>query len=149
MFGVTISSACVNTLRPRQNGRRFPDDNFKCILLNEKIQISITISLKSVSKDLINIIPALVQIIAWRHPGDKPLSELMIACLLTHICVTRPHWVRFLNIILLLRHTHESLASIRYTVRTINSNIGTTKVILMHISFVASQIAKSEIYTNK
>ena len=27
----------VNTLRPRQNGRQIPDDNFKCIFLNENI----------------------------------------------------------------------------------------------------------------
>ena len=30
---------------------------------------------------------------AWRRPGDKPLSEPMMARLLTHICVTRPQWV--------------------------------------------------------
>ena len=29
----------------------------------------------------------------WRRPGDKPLSEPMMVCLLTHICVTRPQWV--------------------------------------------------------
>ena len=40
-----------------------------------------------------NNIPALVQIMAWRRPGDKPLSERMIVSLLTHICVTRPQWV--------------------------------------------------------
>ena len=27
---------------------------------------------------------------AWRRPGDKPLSEPMLASLLTHVCVTRP-----------------------------------------------------------
>ena len=27
----------INTLRPRQNGRHFPDDIFKCIFLNENI----------------------------------------------------------------------------------------------------------------
>ena len=27
---------CFNTLRPKQNGRHFPDDIFKCIYLNEK-----------------------------------------------------------------------------------------------------------------
>ena len=27
----------VNTLRPRQNGRHFPDDIFKCIFLNENV----------------------------------------------------------------------------------------------------------------
>ena len=35
----------------------------------------------------------LVQIMAWRRSGDKPLSEPMMVSLLTHICVTRPQWV--------------------------------------------------------
>ena len=39
----------------------------------------------------INNIPALVQIMAWRRPGDKPLSEAMMTILLTHMCVTRPN----------------------------------------------------------
>ena len=30
---------------------------------------------------------------AWRWPGDKPLSEPMMVSVLTHICVTRPQWV--------------------------------------------------------
>ena len=30
---------------------------------------------------------------AWRRPGDKPLSEAMMVNLLTHICVARPQWV--------------------------------------------------------
>ena len=30
----------------------------------------------------------------WRRPGDKPLSEPMMVSLLTHICVTRPQWVK-------------------------------------------------------
>ena len=84
---------CVNTLRPRQNGRHFADDTFKPIFLNENIRISIKISLKFVLKVPINNIPALVQIMAWRRPGDKPLSEPMMVCLLTHICVTWPQWV--------------------------------------------------------
>ena len=41
-----------------------------------------------------NNIPALVQIMAWRRPGDKPLSEPMMVSLPTHICVTRPQWVK-------------------------------------------------------
>ena len=41
----------------------------------------------------INDISALVQIMAWRRPGDKPLSEPMVVNLLTHICVTQPQWV--------------------------------------------------------
>ena len=83
----------VNTLRPRQNGRHFPDDILKWIFLNENVWISIEISLKFVPKCQINNIPALVQIMAWRRPGDKQLSEPMMVSLLTHICVTRPQWV--------------------------------------------------------
>ena len=45
----------------------------------------------------INNISALVQIMAWRRPGDKPLSEPMMVSLLTHICVTRPQWVNTLG----------------------------------------------------
>ena len=87
-----------NTLRPRQNGCLFADDIFKRIFLNENIWISITISLKFVPKGPINNIPALVQIMAWRRPGDKPLSEPMLVGSLTHICVTRPQWVKVLCI---------------------------------------------------
>ena len=83
----------VNTLRPRQNGRRFADDTFKRIFLNENVRISITISLKLVPKGPINNILSLVQIMAWRRSGDKPLSEPMIVRLPTHICVTWPQWV--------------------------------------------------------
>ena len=68
----------INTLRPRQNGRSFPDDIFKCIFLNENVWNSIKISLKFVPRDPINNIPALVQIMAWRRPGDKPISEPMM-----------------------------------------------------------------------
>ena len=86
-----------NTLRPRQNGRHFADDTFKCIFLNENARIFIKISLKFVPKGPINNIPALVQIMAWRRSGDKPLSEPMMVSLLTHICVTRPQWVKMFN----------------------------------------------------
>ena len=83
-----------NTLRPRQNGRHFPDAIFKWIFLNENVWISIKKkSLKFVSRGPISNIPALVQIMAWHRPGDKPLSEPMMVKLLTHICVTRPQWV--------------------------------------------------------
>ena len=68
----------INTLRPRQNGRHFADDMFKCIFLNENLWILIIISLKFVPKGSINNIPALVQIMAWRRTGDKPLSEPMM-----------------------------------------------------------------------
>ena len=41
--------------------------------------ISMKIWLKFVPKGAINNIHALVQIMAWRWPGDKPLSESMMA----------------------------------------------------------------------
>ena len=75
----------VNTLRPRENGRCFSDDTFKRIFLNENVKISIQISLKFVPKGPINNNPALVQIMAWRRSGDKPLSEPMMVSLLAHI----------------------------------------------------------------
>ena len=83
----------VNTLRPRQNGRHFSDDIFKWIFLNENVWILINISLKCVPMSPINNIPTLVQVLAWRWPGDKPLSEPMMVRLPTHVCVTRRQWV--------------------------------------------------------
>ena len=90
----TYISWVFNTLRPRQDGRHCPDDIFKRIFMNENTWISIKISLKFVPKGPINNIPALVQIMASRQTGDKPLSEPMMVSLLTHICVTRPQWVK-------------------------------------------------------
>ena len=88
----------VNTLRPRQNGRHFADAIFKCIFLNKNVSISIKISLNFVLKCSINNIPALVQIMAWRRPGDKPLSEPIMVKILTHICVTWPQWVKAIGV---------------------------------------------------
>ena len=84
----------LNTLRPRQNGHIFSDDIFKCIFLNENAWIPIKISLTFVPHGPINNIPALVQIMAWRRLGDKPLSGSMMVRLPTHICVTRPQWIK-------------------------------------------------------
>ena len=76
------------------NGRHFANDIFKCIFLNEYVRFLNKISLKFVPKGLMNNIPALVQIMAWHRLGDKPLSELVMFSLPTHICVTRPQWVK-------------------------------------------------------
>ena len=62
----------INALKPRQNGRHFPDDIFKCIFLHK---------LLIVPKGTINNIAALVR------QGDKPLFEPMMVRLLTQICV--------------------------------------------------------------
>ena len=81
MFAETV----LNTLRLRQKGRHLEKDIFKCIFLNENVWISIKISLKFVPKVRINNIPALVQILAWCWQGNKPLSKLMMASLLTYM----------------------------------------------------------------
>ena len=86
------SFVVINTLRPTQNGRPFADDVFKSIFLNENVWILLMISLKFVAKGPINNIPSLVQIMTWRRPGDKPLSETTMVRLQTYICVTRPQW---------------------------------------------------------
>ena len=91
-FGDYMVRDLVNSLRPRQNGRLSADDILKRIFLNENIRISTKNSLKFVPKGPLNNIPALVLIMAWRRPGDRPLSEPMLVRSLTHICVTRPQW---------------------------------------------------------
>ena len=86
-------SQYVNTLRLKQHGRLFPEDILKWIFLNDDVWISIRISLKFVPRDPTNNIPALVQIMVWHQPGDKPLSEPMMVSLPMHICVTQPQWI--------------------------------------------------------
>ena len=55
-FKEFLYSEYINTFRPRQNGRRFTDDTFKRIFLNENIRISIMISLKFVLRVQLTII---------------------------------------------------------------------------------------------
>ena len=65
----------------------------KCIFVNENVWISIKISHNFVRMGPISNIPAMVQIMDWRRPGDRPLYEAMVISLLTHICVNRFQWV--------------------------------------------------------
>ena len=94
VFHVQVNIAALNTLKPKQNRRHFADDSFKCTFLNENVSISIKISLKFDPNGPNNNIRALVHIMAWRRPGDKPLSEPMTVSFPTHICVTRHQWVK-------------------------------------------------------
>ena len=79
------SKVSLNTLRPTQGGHNFPDNIFKCNFLNESVWILINISLNFVPEGQINNITALVQIMAWGQPGDKPLSEPVMVRLLIYI----------------------------------------------------------------
>ena len=83
----------LNTLRPRQTCRHIADDILNWIFLNENVWILLKISLKFVPMVRINIIPVSDPIMAWRRPGDKPLSGPRMVWLLMHICVTRPQRV--------------------------------------------------------
>ena len=75
---------------------------FSCTLTNwgqDKMDaivwiLLLKISLKFVAKLRIDNIQALIQIMAWRRPGEKPLSEPMLVSSLTHICITQPQWVK-------------------------------------------------------
>ena len=115
-----IHMPTLNTLRPRQNGCHFTDDTFKYIFLNENVKILVKTSLKFVPEGPIDNITALVQIMAWRRPGDKPLSEPMMVRLPTHICITRPQWVNFVTcdatVILVLKNYANKMAEILQTI---------------------------------
>ena len=54
------------------------DHIFKCIFMNENDKILIQISLKFVPRSPNVNKPALVQVMAWRQTGGKPLSEPMM-----------------------------------------------------------------------
>ena len=54
------------------------DDNLTCIFMNENDIILIRISQKCVPRSPIDNKPALVQVMAWRRTGDKPLPEPML-----------------------------------------------------------------------
>ena len=61
----------INKLRPGQMAANFL--TFSNTFSWMKYMNSIEISLKFVPKGLINNILALVQIMAWRRPGEKPI----------------------------------------------------------------------------
>ena len=54
------------------------DDNFKYIFLNDNDRIPNRFSLEFVPRSPIVNKPALVQVMAWRRTGDKPLPEQML-----------------------------------------------------------------------
>ena len=64
---------------------------FNCIFLNENIWILIGVSLKFVLKGPMNKKPPLVQIMACRWRGTKPLFESNESLV---YCITWPQWVK-------------------------------------------------------
>ena len=57
----------------------------KCMYFNEIVWIAIKISLNFANKGPIYNIPALIYIMDWCRPGDKPLSRTVMVKLPTHI----------------------------------------------------------------
>ena len=84
----TLTSVVTNDLThtPIESYMGFTD-------MSHEISGCYILSRKFVPTFRMNNIPAFVQIMVWRRPGDKPLSEPMMFSLLTYICVTRPQWV--------------------------------------------------------
>ena len=91
----------LNTLRLRQNGRHLPNDIFKCIFLNGNVYISIVISLKFVSKDPINNIQSLVQIMALapRFEGHRGHQHIQLISIFVSISLERKCWYIRLSLI--------------------------------------------------
>ena len=56
----------------------FRTRHFQCIFMNEKFCISVRISLTSVPEGQIDNNSALVEIMAWRRTGAKPLPQPML-----------------------------------------------------------------------
>ena len=94
---VCVNICCGQHIEVETKWTSFRRRHFQAHFFNENIWIPIQISLKFVPKGSINKIPASNQIMAWRCPGDKPLSERMMVNLPTHICVTQPQWVKLLR----------------------------------------------------
>ena len=96
----------VNKLRLRQNGHHVADGFLKFIMLYENYCILIKILPKFIPEGLINNDTSLVQIMAWRRSGAKPLSEPMMVSLLMHIYASlglnELNWLVPLVIILIL-----------------------------------------------
>ena len=64
----------LHTLRSRQNGHQFPNDNFKCIFLNENIQIAFKISLKFVPRVQLTIFQHWFRL--WLRAGQATGHDL-------------------------------------------------------------------------
>ena len=65
-------------LMPEQNDCLLADSILDCTFLNENGQIFNKISMKYVFWGLVDYKSALVQVMAWRRIGDKPLPESMM-----------------------------------------------------------------------
>ena len=91
----------INTLRPRRNEQHFADDIFKRKLFSsmKMFEFRLKFHWSLFPRVQLTIFQHWVQVMAWRRIGDKPLSEPKMVRSTTHICVTRPQWVKTWNLI--------------------------------------------------
>ena len=76
----SICSCSCNSSAPRQKGRQFRSDVFKCIFVNENVWIVLKMSLLTFASEVrIDNITALVHIMAWRRLGDHYLKQWWLA----------------------------------------------------------------------
>ena len=83
-----IMDLLFDTFRPTQNGCYFGGSNFTLIFVNKNYWIFIPSSLKSVPYGEMKINQFLVQKMAWRQTGKKPLSPTVMLCFIgtyTHV----------------------------------------------------------------
>ena len=76
-LSISITGAAL-THWGRDNGRNFGRLHIECIFLYGNDRIQIQISLKLGPRGPNNDKAVLVQLLAWRRTGDKPLPEPMI-----------------------------------------------------------------------
>ena len=93
LWGVHCGSGTLTHLSLEKMAANQADDIFNCIFLNEHDRILIQISLKYVPRSPIDNKTALVQVMAWRRTGDKPLPGPMMTQFIHHIFDTRGRWV--------------------------------------------------------
>ena len=91
--GTAVTVVELNTLRPRQNGQHFRTTFSNVFSWMKMCDLRLKFHWSLFPGVHLTIFLSLVQIMAWRCPGDKPLSEPMMFSLLMHICVTRPQCV--------------------------------------------------------
>ena len=96
-------------------------DNFKCTFLNENDRIPIRISLKFVPRSPVDNKAALVQVMAWRWTGDKPLPEPMLT---QFTGAYMRHWGRWVNMVYSVA-THITSAYGQYQLSTTDHNKNT------------------------
>ena len=125
-FDLHNSNAISNTLRPRQNGRHFSDDIFKCTLLNENVWISKTIWLGLVPKDPSDNNTILLETMAWCRTNDSDglgwLASIDRYCVISDLITSASECTKNTTCMPLMTLYRAELISKQYNMWPINKN---------------------------